>query len=77
MIDVARDNVLDLVGQYDEDLTKDSQGIIKKHQGFFDSLGCVEHIVAIGHSISPVDWDYFAEVKKKAERRTGFLGFTV
>ena len=74
VIDVARDNVLDLVGQYDEDLTKDSQEIIKKHQGFFDSLGCVEQIVVIGHSISPVDWDYFAEVKKKAEKAHWFFG---
>ena len=74
VIDVARDNVLDLVGQYDEDLTKDSQGIIKKHQGFFDGLGCVEQIVVIGHSISPVDWDYFAEVKKKAENAHWFFG---
>lgn len=74
VIDVARDNVLDLVGQYDEDLTKDSQEIIKKHQGFFDGLGCVEQIVVIGHSISPVDWDYFAEVKKKAEKAHWFFG---
>lgn len=74
VIDVARDNVLDLVGQYDEDLTKDSQEIIKKHQRFFDGLGCVEQIVVIGHSISPVDWDYFAEVKKKAEKAHWFFG---
>ena len=28
----------------------------------------------IGHSISPVDWDYFAEVKKKAENAHWYFG---
>lgn len=74
VIDVAQNNVLDLVGQYDEDLTKNCQEIIKKHQGFFDGLGCIEQIVVIGHSISPVDWDYLAEVKKKAENAHWYFG---
>lgn len=74
VIDVARDNVFDLVEQYDSDLTKDSQEIIKNHQSFFDSLKRVEQIVVIGHSISPVDWDYFAEVKKKAKNAHWFFG---
>lgn len=34
MIDVAQDNVFDLIGQYDKDLTKDSQEIIKNNQAF-------------------------------------------
>ena len=66
MIDVAQDNVFDLIGQYDKDLTKDSQEIIKNNQAFFDGLACTEQIVVIGHSISLVDWDYFVEVNKKA-----------
>ena len=34
--------------------------------------------VVIEHSISPVDWDYFAEVKKKSRERALFFGgFTV
>lgn len=66
MIDVAQDNVFDLIGQYDKDLTKDSQEIIKNNQAFFDGLACTEQIVVIGHSISLVDWDYFIEVNKKA-----------
>lgn len=73
-IDVARNNVLGLIGQYDKDLTKNSQEIIKDHQDFFDGLACVEQIVVIGHSFSPVDWDYFAEVKKKAENAHWFFG---
>lgn len=74
VIDMAQSNVLDLIGQYDKDLTKDSQEIIKEHHSFFDGLSSIEQIVVIGHSISPVDWDYFAEVNKKAERARWYFG---
>ncbi len=74
VIDVAQDNVLDLIGQYDEDLTKNSQEIIKKHHDFFDGLTCTDQIVVIGHSISPVDWDYFIEVRKSAENAHWYFG---
>lgn len=74
VIDVAQDNVFDLIGQYDEDLTKNSQEIIKNHQDFFDGLACIDQIIVIGHSISPVDWDYFIEVKKKAENAHWYFG---
>ena len=74
VIDVAQDNVLDLVGQYDEDLTKNSQEIIKSHQAFFRGLACIDQIVVIGHSISPVDWDYFAEVNKIAVKAHWYFG---
>lgn len=74
MIDVAQDNVFDLIGQYDKDLTKDSQEIIKNNQAFFDGLACTEQIVVIGHSISLVDWDYFIEVNKKASNAHWYFG---
>lgn len=74
MIDAAQDNVLDLIGQYDEELTKNSQEIIKNHQDFFEGLACTDQIVVIGHSLSPVDWDYFIEVKKKAENVHWYFG---
>lgn len=74
VIDVARDNVLDLVGQYDKDLTKDSQDIINCHQDFFNGLTGIDRIIVIGHSISPVDWDYFAEVKEKTENAHWYFG---
>ena len=74
VVDVARDNVLDLVRQYDEDLTKDSCKIIKRHQDFFIGLTYTDQIIVIGHSISPVDWDYFAEVKEKTVNAHWYFG---
>ena len=74
VIKVARDNVFDLIRQYDEDLTKNSQEIIKNHHDFFDGLASINQIVVVGHSISPVDWDYFTEVKKKAENAHWYFG---
>lgn len=74
VIDVAQDNVFDLVGQYDKELTKNSQEIIKNHRDFFEGLACTDQVVVIGHSISPVDWDYFIEVKKRAENAHWYFG---
>ncbi len=74
VIDAAQYNVFDLVGQYDEELTKNSQEIIRNHQSFFNELTEVEQIIVIGHSISKVDWAYFAEVKKKAENAHWYFG---
>lgn len=64
VIDVAQDNVFELIGQYDENLTKNSQEIIASHRAFFDSLKDINQVIVIGHSLSPVDWDYFFEVDK-------------
>ena len=74
VIDVAQDNVFDLIAQYDEDLTKNSQEIIKNHREFFDGLTHINQIIVIGHSISQVDWDYFAEVKKKVGNAYWYFG---
>lgn len=73
-IDVAQDNVFDLIGQYDEELTKNSQEIIKNHRFFFDGLADIDQIIVVGHSISRVDWDYFIEVKKIAEKAHWYFG---
>lgn len=74
VIDVAQDNVFDLIGQYDEELTKDSQKIIKDHQAFFNRLADVNQIIVIGHSISRVDWDYFIEIKKRTKKVYWYFG---
>lgn len=71
---VAQDNVFDLIGQYDEELTKNSQEIIRNHQAFFEELKGIQQIVVIGHSISRVDWDYFAEVKNKTGNAQWYFG---
>ena len=74
VIDVAQDNVFDLIWQYDEELTKNSQEIIRNYQSFFDELKDVDQIIVIGHSISQVDWDYFFEVKKNAKNAYWYFG---
>ncbi|MBR0396757.1 MAG: bacteriophage abortive infection AbiH family protein [Eubacterium sp.] len=74
VIDVAQDNVFDLIGQYDEELTKDSQEIINNHQAFFNGLADIDQIIVIGHSISRVDWDYFIEIKKRTENANWYFG---
>lgn len=59
---IAQDQVLQLIADYDADLTKNCREIISAHASFFSALNEIENIVVIGHSFSPVDWDYFAEV---------------
>lgn len=74
VVSVAQDNVFDLIGQYDEDLTKNSQEIIRNHRMFFETLTDVDQIVVIGHSLSAVDWDYFHEVKSVVPEATWYFG---
>lgn len=61
-IDVAQDNVIRLISEGDEALTKNSKDIIYDQDAFFTCLNKIEDIVTIGHSLSPVDWDYFSEI---------------
>lgn len=62
LIDAARETALRYLDWYDEQTTKDCGRIIQSHQAFFEGLQDVEQIVVIGHSLSPVDWDYFRRV---------------
>ena len=59
---IAKGQVLQLIADYDADLTKNCREIIAAHASFFSELNEIEDIVVIGHSFSQVDWDYFAEV---------------
>lgn len=43
---------------YDDETTTNCKDIIKNHQEFFDGLSNVSRIIVVGHSLSPVDWDY-------------------
>lgn len=61
-IDVAQDNVIRLISEGDEALTKNSKDIIYDQDALFAGLSKIEDIVTIGHSLSPVDWDYFSEI---------------
>lgn len=62
MCSTAQAQVLQLIADYDTELTKDCREVIAAHAPFFSSLHETEAIIVIGHSFSPVDWDYFAEV---------------
>lgn len=44
------------------ELVKDTDGIIKDNQAFFNSLGDITKVVVIGHSFCPVDYPYMIEV---------------
>lgn len=73
-VSLAQNNVFDLYEQYDRDLTKDSQSIIEHNRMFFDGLKDVDQIVVMGHSMSPVDWDYFTEVNRATPQAQWYFG---
>lgn len=62
MIALAQENIIEQIGFYDNDLTKNTDEIIAAHQQFFMSLGNTEEVIVIGHSYSEVDWPYFEEI---------------
>lgn len=62
MSQIAQGQILQLIADYDACLTKNCRKIISAHASFFSELNEIENIIVIGHSFSPVDWDYFAEV---------------
>lgn len=74
VINAAQDDVLDLIGKYDEKLTKDCQAIINDNRSFFEGLNMIDQVVVIGHSVSDVDWDYFFEVNKSVHNAHWYFG---
>lgn len=62
MVELAQENALRIISEWDEELTKDGRKIINEHQDFFDGLDGVTAVVTIGHSFAPVDQDHFAAV---------------
>lgn len=62
MIYDAQQIALREIGAADEDLTKHCDEIITAHKEFFEGLSDIDTVITIGHSLYPVDWDYFAEV---------------
>lgn len=65
VIDAAQEQVMNLLSQSDETLTKRCDAIISAHTYFFDRLNDIESVITIGHSFSPVDYDYFTEIVKR------------
>lgn len=40
---------------------------MKQHHSFFEGLAKIDKVVVIGHSLYPVDWEYFAKVLQMNE----------
>ena len=74
MIDLAQEEVVRNILQSDEELTKDCASIIAANQNFFDSLKNVATVIVIGHSLSPVDWDYFRQVADNIPKAHWYFG---
>ncbi|GHV64498.1 hypothetical protein AGMMS49587_17010 [Spirochaetia bacterium] len=48
------------IGNYFDETTKKTDEIIKKNHVFFESISSIDKIIVIGHSLSIVDYPYFA-----------------
>lgn len=62
LFEAAQDQVLWHLAESDQTLTKDCGKILAAHRAFFQSLGEMEAVVTVGHSLSVVDRDYFQAV---------------
>lgn len=62
MVEAAFDTAARNLSWYDEETTKNCKDIIENHKEFFNGLSNVSTIIIIGHSLSPVDWDYFKKI---------------
>lgn len=71
MVYDAQQTALRFVAEADEELTKNCDEIIKKHKAFFEGLSEINRIYTIGHSLYPVDWDYFKEILLSVKDQTG------
>lgn len=63
LVEYAQEVAVDFASRYEEDLTKNSKDIIQRHNAFWDTITDVKSVVTIGHSLAPVDWDYFCKIK--------------
>ena len=68
MIYDAQQTTLQIVVDADNDLTKDCKIIIENHKDFFCELQDIDKVITIGHSLYPVDWDYFGEIINQNKR---------
>ena len=54
----------EIIKDYFRKTYKDTASIIRNYQSFFNSLTIVNEVYIFGHSLSEIDFDYFAEIKK-------------
>jgi hypothetical protein len=57
----------EILDKYFIDTYKSTETIIKENESFFSNLSTVEEIFVLGHSLSPVDIDYFNEIIKNID----------
>lgn len=75
LLEAAQEQVFRLAAESDETMTKNCRDIIVTHEAFFRSLAGIQTIIVIGHSLSPVDWDYFAKVASAVSGSKGVRWF--
>ena len=61
----AQQTALQFVVDADNGLTKYCDEMIRTHQSFFEELSGINKIVTVGHSLYPVDWEYFGEILRR------------
>lgn len=61
-LSAAQETALRHIADADDALTKPSHEMILKHSDFFQRLSAINTIIVIGHSLYPVDWDYYGEI---------------
>ena len=54
----------EIIKNYFRKTYKDTASIIRYYQSFFNSLATVNEVYVFGHSLSEIDFDYFAEIKR-------------
>lgn len=64
--DVRMLEAREVIKDYFRDTYKDTASRIQANSQFFKSLNHIGEIYIYGHSLSPIDFDYFYEIKKYA-----------
>ena len=67
-VEMAQNNIIDCIADYDESLTKDTQKITKEHDKFFTDLSGVRTVITIGHSFSQTDLNYFLKISSSIDK---------
>ena len=75
MVYDAQQVALRIVAEADEEITKDCKEIIKNHIAFFENMSDLKRVITIGHSLYPVDWDYFNEIISKVTDKSNLQWF--
>ncbi|TKV08990.1 hypothetical protein FDX19_13630 [Citrobacter sp. wls619] len=63
----------DSIDKYFGNTFKPSEDIIKEESIFFSSLKNVDEVIVLGHSLSEVDGEYFAEINKSIQENARWI----